>query len=135
MWPLQSLEDHMIEPATNIVPPYRNRDDAPFIYFDAVAANGILAGAIEVELCARILTPLADSNDVLAEFISTARLRCSPNAANHLIQGRAIGSFDGFRGRAWACSVRLRPEIDQPDRLNALCADLIEIADSLRLVL
>ena len=66
------------------MPPFRNTDTAPFIYFDVVAANGIMAGAIQIELCARILTPLARANDVIAEFIPTARLGCSPHAEGTL---------------------------------------------------
>jgi hypothetical protein len=81
-------------------PPFFNTDTAPFIYFDTVAANGVLAGAIQVELCARMLTPEADGN-VLAEFMPTARLRCSPQAAQHLIAGlqAALKVFEQSQGQ------------------------------------
>ncbi len=64
-------------------PPYRNQDGTPFVYFDVAAAFGVWAGAIEIELAARILTPVPDGS-AASEFVSTARLRCSPAAAEHL---------------------------------------------------
>jgi hypothetical protein len=63
-------------------PVYRNTDTAPLVFFDVVAAFGALAGSIEIELAARILSPVASGNPV--EFITTGRLRCSPNAATQL---------------------------------------------------
>jgi hypothetical protein len=63
-------------------PVYRNSDVAPFIYFDVVAAYGVLTGSIEIELAARILSPAVAGKPV--EFITAGRLRCSPTAAAQL---------------------------------------------------
>ena len=67
------------------IPPYEEIPAAPVVYFDLVAANGIMNGAIQIELAHRILTPVVGSNDVLVKFAASARLRCSPVAAQALI--------------------------------------------------
>jgi hypothetical protein len=64
-------------------PSYRDPDTAPFIYFDLAATFGILAGEIQVELAARVLRPIP-SGGVATDFMTTARLRCSPAAAVEL---------------------------------------------------
>jgi len=67
-------------------PAYQERFDAPVVYFDFVAANGIMNGAIEIELAHRVLTPGAGT-DVKIHLTTSGRLRCSPTAARGLIEG------------------------------------------------
>ncbi len=56
---------------------------APLVYFDIVGAYGTMHGAVEIELATRILVPKPNgSTDV--KFLSSGRLRCSPNAAINL---------------------------------------------------
>jgi hypothetical protein len=55
----------------------------PFVYFDIVGAHGIMHGAIQIELASRILIATPDGG-VEIKFITSARLRCSPNAATNL---------------------------------------------------
>ena len=56
---------------------------APLVYFDIVGAYGTMHGAVEIELATRILVPRPNgSTDV--KFLSSGRLRCSPNAAVNL---------------------------------------------------
>lgn len=69
----------------NGMPPYQDGDAAPFVYFDVIAALGVMGGAVQVELAARTLTPVGD-NATQVKFRPTARLRCSPAAAAHLIE-------------------------------------------------
>ena len=66
-------------------PPYEDVPGAPVIYFDVVAANGVMNGAVQVELAQRILVPVADSGDVNVKFATSGRFRCSPTAAQALI--------------------------------------------------
>ena len=61
----------------------RDSDTAPFIYFDTAGAYGVTAGAVQIELVARILVPLGDGG-VSVEVLTTGRLRCTPAAARHL---------------------------------------------------
>jgi hypothetical protein len=70
------------QPNPNI-PQYREADTAPIIYFDAVAAQGTMNGAIQIELAGRILTPIPDGT-VRVGFMTAGRLRCSPAAATFL---------------------------------------------------
>jgi hypothetical protein len=74
----------MANPSKTTIPPFKNREDAPIIYFDLAPAFGVMAGAVQIELSARTLTPVPDSTEVLIEFITAARLRCSPAAARLL---------------------------------------------------
>jgi len=62
---------------------YENVDTAPFVYFDISPTHGILSGAIQIELAARILNTAPDGQ-VEIKFITTGRLRCSPAAAMNL---------------------------------------------------
>ncbi len=62
---------------------YENVDTAPFVYFDISPTHGILGGAIQIELAARILNAVPDGG-VEIKFITTGRLRCSPTAALNL---------------------------------------------------
>jgi len=66
-------------------PPYRNSEAAPFVYFDGVAAFGVMAGAIQIELAGRTIVPDGPKG-TSAEFVTTGRLRCSPVAAAALRQ-------------------------------------------------
>jgi hypothetical protein len=62
---------------------YVDNNLAPVISFDIAPAHGVLAGAVQVELAARTLNPLADGS-VEIKFVTSGRLRCSPAAAMHL---------------------------------------------------
>jgi hypothetical protein len=74
----------MTEPAEkNEFLVYENVDTAPFVYFDLSPTHGILGGAIQIELAARILNAVPDGG-VEIKFITTGRLRCSPTAALNL---------------------------------------------------
>ena len=73
----------MTEPADkNELIVYENVDTAPFVYFDLSPTRGILGGAIQIELAARILNAVPDGG-VEIKF-TTGRLRCSPTAAMNL---------------------------------------------------
>jgi len=56
---------------------------APLVYFDIVAAYGVMTGGIEVELATRILVPKQDGATEV-KFLSSGRLRCTPTAATNL---------------------------------------------------
>jgi len=74
----------MIEPTEkNELIIYENVDTAPFVYFDISPAHGIIGGAIQIELAARILNAVSDGS-VEIKFITSGRLRCSPTAAMNL---------------------------------------------------
>jgi hypothetical protein len=64
-------------------PAYHERPDAPVVYFDLIAAHGVMNGAIQIELACRVLTPGAGT-DVTVSFTPSGRLRCSPVAARGL---------------------------------------------------
>ena len=68
---------------------YANDSAVPFVYFDGVACHGALHGVIEIELAARILIPKRDGG-VEIRIVPTGRLRCSPAAAESLIQSIQI---------------------------------------------
>jgi hypothetical protein len=63
-------------------PSYPDAHAAPFVYFDVIGAMGTMEGAIQIEVASRILRPVGDA--VQIEFLTTARLRCSAVAAQHL---------------------------------------------------
>ena len=65
-------------------PIFRDRSDAPIVYFDVAVANGVMNGAVQIELAGRNLIPTADGG-VRLEMATTGRLRCSPTAAQTLI--------------------------------------------------
>jgi hypothetical protein len=56
---------------------------ASLVYFDIVAAYGVMHGAVEVELATRILVPKTDGATEV-KFLSSGRLRCSATAAANL---------------------------------------------------
>ena len=62
---------------------YLDLANAPHVYFDIAPAHGVMANAVEIELAARTLNPLADGT-VEVKFVTTARLRCSQAGAQHL---------------------------------------------------
>lgn len=64
--------------------PIHGTTSAPFIYFDAISAHGIMNGAIEVELVARTLSAASDGGVTIGS-VCTAHLRCSPISARMLI--------------------------------------------------
>jgi hypothetical protein len=59
---------------------------APLVYFDIVGAYGTMNGSIELELATRILVPKPDGSTEV-KFVSSGRLRCTPNAAANLRNG------------------------------------------------
>ena len=79
---------------------------APLVYFDIVGAYGTMNGAVEVELATRILVPKPDGSTEV-KFISSGRLRCSPERRHQSAQrprcgiedaGAAAGECGGDRG-------------------------------------
>lgn len=67
--------------ADKSMPTMRNVDSAPIVFFDGVAAFGVFAGSIEIELFARILNPNPVTN-INTELITAGRLRCTALAAD-----------------------------------------------------
>jgi hypothetical protein len=65
------------------LPPYESVSNAPVVFFDRTPAHGTIGGNIEVELAIRALCPNPDGVDV--KLLTSARLRCTPVAARHLI--------------------------------------------------
>lgn len=59
---------------------------APLIYFDILAAYGVMQGTVEIELATRILVPQPDGTTTV-KFLSSGRLRCSATAASNLRNG------------------------------------------------
>jgi hypothetical protein len=91
------------------IPPYENVSSAPVVFFDRTPAHGTTGGNIEVELAVRALCPNADGVDI--KLLTSARLRCTPAAARHLI---------------WALNAALKMQEDlsqqapaQPARLHS----------------
>jgi hypothetical protein len=66
-----------------VSPSFRDSTSAPFVYFDAVPALGIMTGSVQIELVSRTLVPTVDGG-AKPEFQVTGRLRCSPQAARNL---------------------------------------------------
>jgi hypothetical protein len=60
--------------------PYKNVETAPIVYFDFIAAYGVVSGIIQIELAAHTLVPNKDGAD--GELVTVARLRCSRVAFN-----------------------------------------------------
>lgn len=75
------MSDPETKPADTIT--YLDLPTAPIVYFDIAPAHGVMAGAIEIELAARTLNPLADGS-VEVKFVTTARVRCSHAGGMHL---------------------------------------------------
>ena len=73
----------MTDPAEKGELIYENADTAPIIYFDIAPAHGVIGGAVQIEVAARILYAVSDGS-VETKFISSGRLRCSPTAAMNL---------------------------------------------------
>jgi hypothetical protein len=65
------------------IPAYENVTAAPIVYFDVVAANGMMNGIIEIEVACRHLIP-TPSGGVEVKLATSARIRCSPVAATAL---------------------------------------------------
>ncbi len=59
---------------------------APFVYFDGVLTYGVNFGAVQIELAANIIIPTGGSPPTKVEVVTTAHLRCSPNAIADLRQ-------------------------------------------------
>ena len=73
--------DPKVSPAA--LPPTRDSDATPFLYFDVVTAYGTYNGAVQIEVASRIIRATPDGG-VIIEFLNTAHIRCSPNAATIL---------------------------------------------------
>ncbi len=62
---------------------YEKLDTAPFIYFDIVPVHGTMGGCLQIEVAARVLTPVA-GGEVEVKFLTTGRLRCTKATAANL---------------------------------------------------
>jgi hypothetical protein len=71
-------------PDATPLPPVKEADGVPFLYFDHAIAFGHLNGVIQVELMASALVPIKGGIEV--QFVPTARLRCNVPAATDLLQ-------------------------------------------------
>jgi hypothetical protein len=74
-----------VHPVTSAPEPVGN-DKAPFVYFDKAFAYGIIQGCVQVELGARTIVPGPGGATTGEEFVVTAHLRCSLNAAHDLLR-------------------------------------------------
>ena len=77
------MERFLDEPVTDVRPDFRDNYGAPIVYFDAVAALGTCAGAVQIELVSRILVDRGDG-EVDIEMLVTGRLRCTEAGAKSL---------------------------------------------------
>jgi hypothetical protein len=69
---------------TPALPDYEDTGSlTPIVYFDIVAAHGVMNGAVQIELSTRTLIATPDGG-VKIKFISSGRIRCSPAAAGQL---------------------------------------------------
>jgi hypothetical protein len=96
----------MADPRRSAPPPtVKDAHSAPFIYFDLAPSFGVMAGAIEIELVARILIPGLDPQPT-AEVVATAHLRCSPTAAASLRDAldKALELFKQLQEQAGAAA-------------------------------
>lgn len=60
---------------------------APFVYFDGVLTYGVNFGAIQIELGANVIVPdPASPTGTRTDVVTTAHIRCSPNAVADLKQ-------------------------------------------------
>lgn len=66
------------------VPPIKEHDGVPFLYFDHVVSFGHINGVIQLELSANILTPIQKGVEV--QITPVARLRCNVPAAADVLQ-------------------------------------------------
>ena len=98
----------MTEPAEKGELIYENVDTAPIVYFDIAPAHGVIGGAVQIELAARILNAVSDGS-VETKFITSGRLRCSPTAAMNLRN---------------AIDASLRMILEQPQQTPAATAKL-----------
>jgi hypothetical protein len=73
-----------VHPVKNLPAPVGN-DRAPFVYFDKAYAYGIMHGSVQVELAGRTIVLGSGAATTGEEFVVTAHLRCSPNAAQDLV--------------------------------------------------
>jgi hypothetical protein len=92
------------DPQGAVPPPVlKHSHTAPFIYFDVAPTYGVMAGAIEIELVARILIPSTEPQPK-AEAVTTAHLRCSPVAAASLRDAlnKALEMHQQFQDQAIA---------------------------------
>ena len=71
-------------------------DIAPTIYFDGVAAIGVVNGVIQLELAVNHLVPDAEGGDVRIKVACAAHLRAGVSAIRQLLDmvDKAIGLAD-----------------------------------------
>ena len=69
---------------------YEDLDTAPFIYFDIVPVHGTMGGCLQIEVAARVLTPVPGGK-VEVKFLTTGRLRCTKAAAANLRDAIDLG--------------------------------------------
>ena len=79
--------------------------DASFVYFEGATCFGACAGAIQIELGAKVFNAAADGS-VATEVVTVAHLRCSPAAATSLRdaidQALALAMAEAAAGEAAA---------------------------------
>lgn len=98
-------------PGASPAPLIKNSAAAPFIHFDNVPVMGTYQGNIEVELAGRTLMPKPDGS-VFAELNCTGHLRCSPTAAQMLIEALEKALEMHARQAADAIKVAAQPHLD-----------------------
>lgn len=69
------------DPPLSDTPSYEDNGTAPVMYFDVVAAHGVMNGTVQIELGTRVLVPKNGTNEVQVKFTACGRLRCNPTAA------------------------------------------------------
>lgn len=74
-----------LKPPMASVPMLKNAATAPLVYFDAAPVRGSFNGNVEVELTTRYMQPKADGG-VAVDMVCVAHLRCTPQAADLLIE-------------------------------------------------
>ena len=63
--------------------PPRNKDDAPFVWFDTAPLYGHDDGAVIIELAARTIVA-STTGGATSEFVIAGRLRCTATGAKDL---------------------------------------------------
>jgi hypothetical protein len=77
------MSDAPAPPAKRLLAGYVPVPTAPIIYFDYAPTFGVFTGAVQIELAARTLLPLANGSAV-PRIVEVGRIRCSAAAARGL---------------------------------------------------